>query len=281
MRTPTVRREIHRFSRSRWAWTCWLVVTALLVVAVVRASPPQSVGSVDVHPILFVLFAPAGATFEAVVRTFVSALVLVPLVAFVHSHSAIAEERETGRLRVLLTMPCSRRELYEAKLLGRSVTFLGPLVGTLGAVGLALVATTGTVAGGYGYVVAAACLLGLACVSIGVAISAAASTTNRAVAAFFAVYAGMLVAYPITVLRSALPYGLVVLDPLFAAAALLTNSSPHVGMPGAVEGGATDFVTAAPVPVYLTDWFLVAVLLGWTVVPAVIGRWWLTRPDLS
>ncbi|ADD05791.1 ABC-type transport system permease protein [Natrialba magadii ATCC 43099] len=281
MSDPAFTTEIRLLSRSRAVWICWLAIAALLVAAVFGASPPRTVQPVDVHPILFVLFENVESTYEAVIRTYFTALLLLPLVAFVHSYGAIVEERETGRLRVALTMPCSRRRLYGAILAARSVTFLVPLFVALLIAGIALASAVGANAlRPYGYVVLAACLLALACVSIGVAISAGASTSNRAVGALFVVYAGLLVIYPIGLLRSPLPYGLLFLNPLFASTALMTNASPHIGMPGAVDGSETGMIERETIPFYLSDPFLVLVLLGWTIVAALIGRWLLTRTDL-
>lgn len=122
---------------------------------------------------------------------------LVPLVALVGTYGAIVNERTTGSIRFLLGLPNSRADAYLGKYLSRSLVVVGPL-----AVGSALAALVVDATFADGSVVeflllgGLAAVYGLVFVGIGLAVSGAASTDNRAIAGAVGVYAVLRGGWP-------------------------------------------------------------------------------------
>jgi Cu-processing system permease protein len=105
------------------------------------------------------------------------ASLLVPLVALVLSHDAIVGERERNTLGLLLSLPVGRFEVVLAKLIGRGLALTAAVVLGLGA---AMVVSDPASAETLLALTGPTLLLGLAFLSIGLAIS---SLTRRQVAA--------------------------------------------------------------------------------------------------
>lgn len=172
------------------------VFTLVTLAALVVTGRPRAVAGLTVTFTLaatgFVLLAPTGSPLRDQYTPEVSAAVtalggalsfLVPVVALLASYGAFVRERETGSVRFLLGLPNSRDDAYLGKLLSRTLVVLLPLLG-----GLLLAAGLVPAFFEGGGVVAA---LGIAVVSvpyvvlfvgIGLAASAYADTTARAVA---------------------------------------------------------------------------------------------------
>jgi ABC-2 type transport system permease protein len=115
---------------------------------------------------------------------------LVPLVGVVVGYNAVSGERESGSLKLLLSLPHSRADVVFGKVVGRGAALaLATLAGFLLPAAV-LVATPVTFnAGSYlGYTVFAAAL-GVVFVAIAVGCSAAVATRQRALIAGIAVYA--------------------------------------------------------------------------------------------
>jgi ABC-2 type transport system permease protein len=119
---------------------------------------------------------------------------LVPLVAVVIGYNAVSGERESGSLKLLLSLPHSRADVVFGKVVGRGAALsVAVFAGFLlpGAV-LAVLAQTGGLAafnvGSYiGFTVFAA-ILGVVFVAIAVGCSAAASTQRRALIGGVSIY---------------------------------------------------------------------------------------------
>lgn len=275
MNVPITGGRLRLVRRSKPLWAFWIGATFVVGALVVTAAPPTAGASTRVHPVLHVRFDGATASvFDVIAYRFADLLSLVPLVALVYSYGSIVRDVETGRLRTVLSMPCSRGRLYDETLLAQLVGFLVPTLCVLAVAGTAMVAA-GSGQRSYLYVVLAVSLLAFASIAVGVAISASVSTTNRGIAVVFVVYGLVLVAQPLAVLRSGLPYGLLFLNPLFAATSLLTSSTTNLVLPG----GAT--AVEQSTPLYLTDWTAVLVLLGWAAVSTLVGRRRLQRVPLD
>ena len=114
---------------------------------------------------------------------------LVPLVAVVVGYNAVSGERESGSLKLLLSLPHSRADVVFGKVIGRAgavslAVFAGFL---LPAVVLAVIPVSFNVGAFLGYTVFAA-VLGCVFVAIAVGCSAAASTQRRALIGGISVY---------------------------------------------------------------------------------------------
>ena len=107
---------------------------------------------------------------------------LVPLLVMLDASDAVVAERQDGTMKLLLTLPNSRADVFFGKVAARSLLVLIPLIG-----GLAVLAVVAQVlAGAVPWealvgLVAFSTLLVVCFVGIGVAISAMASSTRGAV----------------------------------------------------------------------------------------------------
>lgn len=105
----------------------------------------------------------------------------VPIIAIVVAYAAIAGERDSGTLKLLLSLPHSRDNVVLGKILGRGgVIVLPVLLGFVAAALVFLVTPVTFQVGTYVLFALLTALLGLIFVAISVGISAAASTSRRA-----------------------------------------------------------------------------------------------------
>ncbi|MFB6127304.1 MAG: ABC transporter permease subunit [Halolamina sp.] len=137
----------------------------------------------------FFVQAPANAqqAQQGVVSVFIflikeATAVLVPLIAIVVAYAAITRERESGTLKLLLSLPHSRDDVVVGKVLGRSAVVALPIAVGFAVAALVLLAAGGTfdpaVYVGFAVLTAA---LGVVFVAVAVGISAATESTQRAV----------------------------------------------------------------------------------------------------
>lgn len=206
--------------------------------------------------------------------------VLVPLVTIALGHGAIAADRETGALRVLLAYPHSRRDVVAG-------AFLGRLVPVLAAVGLGLLASVvayavraGRLPSGEFLVLAGFVLLWtLFGVSLAVAVSALTSTGRRAVAAGLGAYIVFVFLWdwvPSEIVRRTRP-----IDqwyPLPTWAQFATKLDPVSGFMDSTR--LLMFTPDEPLSYYETMPFLAGVLLVWTALPLALALWRFPKTDL-
>lgn len=228
---------------------------------------------------------------------------LVPVVALVASYSAIVGERTAGTLKLLLSLPHSRRDVVAGKLLGRGAVVCLPAVGGLLLSMLVFPLTDVTLkpATFLGFTLLTG-FLAVTFVALSVGISAAASTGRRAVIGTVGAYLGLLVFWNQAVdplvsrLANTLDWGqatvlkasitLKLLNPLGAynslVASLVTDStaSARAAVTGGIQlsrqAGLLQRVYAQQlsqegIPFYLTDAAVVVYLLLWLVVPLLAG----------
>lgn len=220
------------------------------------------------------------------------AAMLVPIVALVAAYLAIAGERESGSLRLLLGMEPSRRTVVVGKFVGRAAVVVVGLVAGFALAGLVAVAIYGGVpALAFGAVVGLTAVLGVSYVGIAIGISAATASRARAMTVGIAVYLGLALLWDLVPQGAHLvvvgaPPGQTVpgwfvflqgLSPSGAYSALVMNAihavdSSYPAVTAAVEGGA---------PSYLQWWVFVAILAVWTVVPLLVGGFVFERSDLD
>ncbi len=114
---------------------------------------------------------------------------LVPLVGVVIGYNAVSGERESGSLKLLLSLPHSRADVVFGKVVGRATALsLAILIGFLfPAIVLVAIPVSFNVGAYLGYTVFAA-ILGCVFVAIAVGCSAAASTQRRALIGGVGIY---------------------------------------------------------------------------------------------
>jgi len=215
---------------------------------------------------------------------------LVPLTGAVLAYASVIGERESGTLKLLLSLPHSRLDVLVGKLIGRSgVLALPVILGLFVAVPTFAVADITFVAGDYLLFTLLTVLVGLTFVAIGLGASAAADSSRRAVVATFVPFVvfsllwGQVARRAATTLRDQLELGQqATLEAYFAARAVNPIAAyqmvaSNVGSPQAQLSLFSPPTRQSYVqqfgelPVYLTDGALVAVLVAWIVLPVAVG----------
>lgn len=231
---------------------------------------------------------------------------IIPLIALLLGWKAIAGERESGSIKVLLSLPHSRKDVVLGKLLGRTAVLavslsIGFLVG-----GIVVAATFGTFSIiEYGIFLGMTILYGLAYVAIAIGISSVAWSTNVAAAFAFGVFALFYVVWNVIniglqILMSEgyidgvqytvefegeefvgerLPNWALFLDTLdpgnaYQNALTVFSSGDNLGTQ------FQDTIFESGIPFYLQDWFSFLVLLFWIVAPVALSLLWFDRIDL-
>lgn len=114
---------------------------------------------------------------------------LVPIIAIVIGYASVAGERESGSLKVLLSLPFSRRDVVVGKVVGRSAVVAVPIL--LGFLVSALVLVpSGVEFNALGFVLGSVltALLGVVFVALAVGFSAGAASSLRSMVGTVAVY---------------------------------------------------------------------------------------------
>lgn len=262
-------------SRALWALVCVFVLLSVLsTYAYIEV--PQLFGE------------PGGATFGGLVFFTVGLTSLfVPLAAIVVCYKSLAGERELGSIKLLLSLPTTRRHVYAGKTIGRAgVLTFGLAVGLIVGLGFGAV-LLGTVA-----VVPIALFLGAtlgfaaAYASIMVGLSATTGSTTRATTlalGFFVVFELFWDVIPVAILYVvngfALPtsmpdwiFPVMQLSPSAAyfstVVALLPNLAASVNAGGQAGAGMSP---AEVDPFYTTPEIGIVVLVLWTLVAFLIG----------
>ena len=218
----------------------------------------------------------------------------VPIIALLAGYRSVAGERKDGSIRLLLSMPVTRRDMVLGKLLGRTGVVVVPiLVAYVVAAVLALVQI-----GGFDYVQfllfgLVTAVYALAYVSVAVGISAWSRTTAVALAGTLSFWVLFQFAWGIigfALLFATSGGGFPSFDPVPAWYVVFTRLSPSgafgaassallpggvtAGMPtrpGAGGGAAGPGFSMPSGAFYLEEWFGFVPLIGWIVVPVTVG----------
>lgn len=237
--------------------------------------------------------------------------VIVPLLGLIVGYMAVVGERRSGSLKILLGLPPTRADVVFGKLLGRLA-----VVGTAILVAVVTAAVLSAVLFGGVPVVELAALfvvttvLGAAFVGIAVGCSAGLLTRGRTMAAVVGMYILFLGFWdaaiggfyrllmgryppnpfvseqtiePWVVLLSRLnpmeAYGIIGSSLLDQDIFPLILQFP-IGVP-TISPDQYENALSGDVPFYLSDWFAGVILLGWILLPVIIGYLRFERTDLS
>lgn len=279
--SAVARKDFADAVRSRMLWA---IIGLFAVLMAVSALVPELLGGDD--PV--VGYSVAAGLAET----------LVPVTALVAAYLAIAGERESGSIKILLGAPHSRLDVTAGKLVGRTGVVVVGVVGGFLVAGVVALLVYGTLAlEEFVSVTLLTAALGVSFVGIAVGISAATSTRSRAMAlavGLFFVFALLwdLVPFALTYLRtgSIQPPGGTVpawqmlvqrLNPSVAFNQLVETALGGAQNPGA--GGGPDPLAgrvSGSVPFYLKDWFMFVILGAWTVIPVILGHLRFRTADL-
>jgi len=283
-------------SRSLWGLTVVLIIfTGGLAYALTEVALLSLF-----WPFFLAFFGPAGAeglrTIEFIHFFLGPGEILIPLLALVITYKSIAGEIESGTAKFLLSMPLSRWDALVGKLLGRTAVISTALVVALTAAGLLVAVLTGRIdLPSYVFMIFVTVLFGAAYASIGVNLSALASTQARAV--LYAVGAYVFMRVIMTFAPNVVHFfveGTLFPDRIgssgppdapgwFFLIDRLTPGGAYKGIVTGTLGDEPNFAPAFPdgIPIYLEPGPAILILVFWMVVPVAVGYYWFERTDIS
>ncbi|WP_226483139.1 ABC transporter permease [Natrinema amylolyticum] len=234
---------------------------------------------------------------------------VIPLIALILGWKSIAGERETGSIKVLLSLPHSRKDVLVGKLLGRTaVLSLSLGIGFLIGMFAVAVAVTEFSFPAYIAFLAMTIVYGLAYMAIAVSLSSVTRSTTMAGAAMFGVFVLFYIVWNsirrgLTILMNRghiegvsymgtsftgqevemtrLPNWALFIDMIDPGNAYQNTITLFSGLSG--ENIGTTFNEAAfpdGLPFYLQDWFSLVILLFWIVVPMAVALYQFDRVDI-
>lgn len=298
------RKDFQDAVRSYWVWG----LSALFIT--VLALPPVLI----VLDVIQVGAAQGGENGELTTDIFVFLMrdtmtVLVPIIAIVVAYASIAGERDSGTLKLLLSLPHSRRDVVAGKVTGRSgVVVLPILLGFVVAAFVFLLTPVSLSGGSFAMFAVLTAILGVIFVAIAVGVSAGAQSSRRAMIGTVGVYVlftllwnqfadgvirlledhtGLAADFRVpfhlflkvlnpTQAYKTLVARLFVDDPVQARVNLMGGG----GLQGALNRQAYAQQLTDGVPIYLTDEFIVILLLVWIVAAPVAGYLVFRETDL-
>ncbi|NHN57687.1 ABC transporter permease subunit [Halorussus rarus] len=223
----------------------------------------------------------------------VPASLIIPLTALVVAYLAIAGERESGSIKLLLGLPHTRADVVFGKLVGRTaVVAVGIVVAFVGAAVTALALFGDLAVVDFVLVTLVTVLFGLTYVGIAIGASAFAATRSRAMAlavgAFF-LFQVLWNVVPLGVyylVEGALPGATSRLPAWYYLVQVLNPNNAYSQAADLVFSGAGSIVPAealagSSVPFYVQNWFGLVILVVWLVVPVALGYWRFQRVDID
>lgn len=267
-----------------------IVLTALFALFAAGASYVVS----EIQPPQEAALTGEVTTFLLILGLVSATAVFIPLVAIAAAYRSLAGERDSGSLKLLLSLPNSRRDVVVGKFLGRSaVVSVALLVGF--AVGLVATAVLADAFSPLEYIafVAVSLLFAFVFVSIAVGVSAFTSSTSRAAYGAFGLFIvfqflwGLIAQSVVYVLNGFSFEGLEEGDTLLDLFDFLVIIDPTTAYQQGtlwtirlIDESEEAQQAAADAPFYLQDWFGFVVMIFWIVAPLAVGYLRFNRSDL-
>ena len=207
---------------------------------------------------------------------------LVPLIGLLVGYNAICSDRASGSLLLTLSMPYSRRDLVAGKLFGRMGLFAATIVGGLLAAGVLVVYPYGAlVVNPFLGFLALTVGFGLLYTALGIAISMAVSTKQRATVLAFGVFFLFVLVWD--VLEMAVTFALVrvgfIDGELPGIVAFLFAAEPG-SVYGRLIAGFVDPAGSVSGTWYLNEWTALVLFCLWIVCPLGLAFWRFSECDL-
>lgn len=215
--------------------------------------------------------------------------ILVPIIGLMLGYKAISGEIESGKVKLLLSLPHSRSNVILGKLIGRlSVLTVAIVAGFTVALGVVLALYPEFAPVKYAKFVLLTLLFGGAYVSIGIGVSSLTKSTAKAGVGIFSAF--VLFQWLWGFLPSLLNW---VINGSFGITQgslnwylLFNRLSPN----GAFSGALMPLLELSPIqqqllaqagdPFYLSWWFALLILIGWIALPIALGGLRFHRMDI-
>lgn len=208
---------------------------------------------------------------------------LVPFVGVLLGYGAVVSERESGALRLSLSLPQSRRDVVFGKLVSRAGLLVGTLLVTLVGAGALVVYPFGELAlGRFVLFVLLTLVFGTLWCGLGLATSLVVATRRRALVLAFALVFLFVVVWDAmaTALRAGLNAAGVVDSDLPGPVQFVVGVEPGHAFGRAVTGLVVPDGTVAG-PWYLNEWAALVLLGLWTVTPLALAYAVFRRRDVA
>ena len=210
---------------------------------------------------------------------------LVPIIGLMLGYKAIAGERESGSLKLLLSLPHTRREVVAGKLVGRSlVVTIAILVGYVVAIAVGLYLFAEFAVLDFLVFTGLSILLAFAYIGISLGLSTATSSTSRAAALAFGFWLVVEFLWGLVVLLLvwiANGFSLSGIADFPGWATFLSVITPTAAFSNANGIIAESLGTAGQETQWFTEpWFGLVVLVVWVVVPVSLGYLRFRNSDL-
>jgi ABC-2 type transport system permease protein len=262
-------------SRTIWAISAAFILLSVVIAYIYGSFSADQLGAEEITANGLAFFLASNIT------------LFVSLTALVIAYKSVAGERESGSLKILLSLPHTRRDVLVGKIVGRASVLAIPVVIALaigGAVGSALigdVAVQALVA-----LLAVSLFFTFAYVSVIVGLSAMTGSTTRAsmlTIGFFVLFEFLwgIVSIGLVFVTNgfSLPQNAAAYPDWIFVVNQVPPSGAYTTLLNALVPGRSG--SAAGIDAfYGTPWIGAVVLLFWLIVPAAIGYWRFSKADL-
>lgn len=276
-------------SRSRMLWAIMSILVLLVTIVYI------AIWWVGTDPEVMDIIGPASALMQ----------LIVPLLGLIVGYRAIVSERQSGSIKVLLSLPPSRGDVIVGKFIGRALVLAVAIFAAfLAFIVLALVLFQELPLVDFVAIAASSAIVGFAFVGIAVGVSGLVNTRGQAMAGVIGLYLVFLLFWDLItagihrLVMGELPAGpagqfeawyilLQWLNPIEAygvvSDAILEESFGAFTIPlfAPQELSNTEAIVIGEVPAYLSDPVAVLILLLWAIIPVVIGWYRFDRVDLG
>lgn len=213
---------------------------------------------------------------------------LVPLVGLMVGYKAVAGERTSGSIRLVLGLPNTRGEVFFGKVLGQTaVVSVAILVGYGAAALVALISYDSFALLEFGVYTLLTVLYALVCVSIAVGFSASTKSRKRALAGAVTVYSLILLFWDgvVAVLQTLIVGYRVPVGEQPAWLSVVFSLNPSTAFAHAARAIIPEYREITRFPYLQTnfwqDWYGFIVIGLWVVVPLALGYLCFSRADIE